>query len=86
MFNCVLVTLPIYEDVFVEMCAIIFAIKKGSRLSILWLTKLSDTGQGLWCLNSISVIFQLYRGGQLYKWRNSEKTTDLPQSLINFIT
>ena len=40
---------------------------------------MADTGQGLWCLNSISVIFQLYRGGQLYKWRNSEKTTDLPQ-------
>ena len=43
----------------------------------------------LWCVSSLSTIFQLYRGDQFYRWRKLEdlrRPRTCPKSLTNFIT
>jgi hypothetical protein len=47
-----------------------------------WFVKNQFDWIGLCCLTQLSIIFQLYRGGQSYWWRKPEylkKTTDLSQ-------
>ena len=47
---------------------------------------LCNKGRGLWCLTSLSTIFQLYRGDQFYCWRKPRKPLICRKSLTNFIT
>ena len=61
-------------------CLLLTQINIVNSVDIIYLLE----GLDLWCLMPLSIIFQLYRGGQFYWWRKlecQEKTTDLPQTI-----
>jgi hypothetical protein len=64
-------------------CNYVLWFRCQERIPIRWLVS------GLWCLTPLLTKFQLYRGGQFYRWLKPEYRRKPPtcrKSLINFIT